>query len=110
MLTDRAEKDFKKWFSNYSEQYHHLEDWRDYDQYLYEVDLPLSLQQALIIEWLDINFIYTSVSYEEYNMDALFRVKQWNAWVNDDLLTPFNSRQEATTAAIETANKIYNAL
>jgi len=101
MLTDRAQKDFKKWFSDYSEQYHYLEGWIDYDQYLDEVDLPLSLQQALIIEWLD------SLKSNRFTIEIGYLHEQYyNGY--DDLL--YMTRQEATTAAIEIANKIYNAL
>jgi len=115
MLTDKAKEDFEKWFNDYSETNHNLKGWKDYDQYVDEVELPLTMGQALIIEWLDSVGIIISI-YADYDRSAAYnRGFYWEIRVlgsrfaenTEDCL---ETRQEATSAAIETANKIYNTI
>lgn len=52
MVDKLTERGFYRWFSDYSEKYHHLTGWAEYDQYLDEVELPPELFNALILKWL----------------------------------------------------------
>lgn len=74
--------------------------------------LSLELQQATLISWLDSVGIYVSPNYEEYIDDSVrglpIKIKNWFCWVNEELLTGFSSRQQATEKAIIKAVDIYN--
>lgn len=52
---------FYEWFDDYSQVNHHLSGWREYDQYLDEVELPEILFLTLVQKWLR----------EEYRIDIL---------------------------------------
>lgn len=67
--------DFKKWFSDYSESKHHLNGWRDYDQYLDEVELPEILFCALIQKWLrEVHNMHINISFDTVELGNRFFV------------------------------------
>lgn len=107
ILTGKAKEDFEKWFSDYSEKNHHLSGWRDYDQYIDEVELPETLQYAIIQEWFDSVGIYIS----PYTNGIVYEpgVLWYYSLVTENYRSTYHlSRNEAVEAAITNANLIYN--
>jgi len=108
-LTDKALKDYTKWLSDYSEKHHGLKGWIEYDNYLDEVELPETLQNALIIEWLDSVRIHILIDYiiDKFDIeikDYIDLLKECKKYY----FTEFDSRQKAVNKGIEKANLIYN--
>ena len=99
-LTDKAREDFLKVFGVDDE------DKQISLQYFYnktEVE-----RNALIIEWLDSVGIYINPKYNEVCKEFSYSISCEP--IIDDIFTKaiFKERTEATNAAIEKANKLYN--
>ena len=96
LLTDKTKEDFLKYYNNHSIRF--LLSWTIFE------DLPLVVQNALIIEWLDSVYFYVTIDREEnmfiYTIDYPNDI-YFSNW--DDLY--FETRSEATGKAIEKANK-----
>lgn len=115
LLSGKAEKDFTLWYDNYSEENHGLKGWLDHDQYLDKVELPHSLMNALIIEWLDTVGIYTDAHLlphfdESEIVSVCWYVNiatSYGCYNSDD---NYPSRKEAIEHAISEANMIYNLI
>lgn len=78
------EKGFTKWFSDYSETHHGLDGWRDYDNYLDEVELPKELLFTLIHKWLrdihniDVDVIRDSEVHYKDETRWIVKISNWN--------------------------------
>jgi len=100
ILTDKAKEDFLKYYNNHSNNY--LLSFTDFE------DLPTSVQNALIIEWLDSVNIFIQIDFE--NREPIF---SYYVYSGKDICSGeynANSRSEATQQAIIKANEIYNNL
>jgi len=102
MLTDRAKGDFEKWYLDTTRK-----ERADYNQFsdvnvlkkFYRM-LPFFIN-ASIVEWLDSVGIYIEINHTGLG----------TFWVSvNEIGIERTTRYEATSAAIETANKIYNTL
>jgi len=118
-MNGKAKIDFEKWLK---ENYGKFEvcSFQDsasapiYEVFLNEIDLPKTIENALIIEWLDSVGIgvdaYTSLFDGKliYGADIIaeFDIQRDSATINLNLNC--KTRQEATEKAIETAVNIYN--
>jgi len=114
MLTDKALQDFEAWmYDNYTEL---LDGHSGYTNYLN--DIAITAKNAHIIEWLD--SVGIMVLTRPYSTVGDFPERfvgmdgTWSYFIYDDngvcVYEDINSetRQEATEAAILTANEIYN--
>lgn len=102
ILTGKAKEYFETWVN-----------WKypNIEVLLLGVVEPVFLN-ALIVEWFDSVGIYINIIYEEFEdvqvKNLPIKIKTWSAWVNDEVIINFNSRQEATEGAIKKACEIYN--
>lgn len=93
ILTDKAKQEFILWYLK--------------SEYNFAFDgLSNNFQNALIIEWFDSVgiYIFTDIDwqYKYFNYKLEYKYKE----VDYDYV--FNTRQEATTKAIDKANEIFN--
>lgn len=106
ILTQKAKEDFINWIKE-----------KDYPISLWALEEGLiwkSVEYALIIEWLDsvtihVNIVCSVGLKSEYYPTLIYQDENFirrHESINDN--NNFNSRQEATKAAIERANEIYN--
>lgn len=111
ILQDKAKEDFRKWVKE-----------NDYPVSLWALEdglIDKTVEYALIIEWLDSVGIYITIEsylggggvvfypqieYRNENHVDVFDCPKWD----DGVQWYSTSRQEATKAAIEKANEIYN--
>ena len=98
LLTDKTKEDFLKYYNNHSIRF--LLSWTIFE------DLPLVVQNALIIEWLDSVGIIISVTYCKLSNGFDFLLYSEYYQVSSGTHT----RPEATQQAILKANEIYNNL
>jgi len=117
ILTGKAKEHFEAWLHQYSEKNHNLRGWIDNDQYLDEVELPDILTNALIIEWMDSIEYYLSIGLNSkkkfiYSIDSFVTVDgkktPFSLQGKSFKQTEYNTRQEATKAAIKSANNIFH--
>ena len=106
-LTGKCKENYTKWLSDYSESQHYLKGWREYDNYLDEVELPSILELSLLVKFFDVAEIITTIEYLEH-------LQQWSGKVKDYIskkrvdLNLHTSREKALEEAVTTANIIYN--
>lgn len=109
ILTDKAKKDFELYLSqNYGKfettTFQECASAPQYPIFLDEINLPESIENALIIEFFDDKDIFINI--DKWSLSF------WRASINNPYLNSlgcnFSSRQEATTEAIKKANEIYN--
>lgn len=96
ILKDKAKEDFRQWVKE-----------NDYPVSLWALEdglIDKTVEYALIIEWLDSISIYIIPFMEDDKWQVEIRYGD-SVYFRDH----FNSRQEATKAAIEKANEIYNS-
>jgi len=100
ILTDKAKTDFLEYYNNHSNNY--LLSWTVFE------DLPLVVQNALIIEWLDSVKLTITV---QYCIDATFDSFLDIEKKEEIECSQFSkTRSEATQQAILKANETYNNL
>ena len=105
ILTGKAKSDFEKWLL--TDGYEVIENGTiEYDlYYMCKYMIPQNMVYAKIIEWLDSVGIYVEVGY-------LHAYKEWYRDVSTETgscyIRGWETRQEATKAAIEKANELYN--
>lgn len=111
MLTDKARTDFVEYHYNqvnFAEESHE-DHWKLFLDTTEEIH-----QQASVIDWLDSVDVFTEVtichSYSDYHNEELFRgsicSQKYKCWWDDERV--YNTREEASKAAIEKANELYN--
>jgi len=71
LINTANKKGFAQWFSNYSEENHHLKGWRDRDEYLDEVEQPVEIKLCLIETWL------RQIHNLKVNVDYFPNVEKW---------------------------------
>lgn len=102
ILQDKAKEDFRKWVKE-----------NDYPVSLWALEdglIDKTVEYALIIEWLDSVGIHIgSQPHHEESAIGMFLSYIVTKEKSIRLGDYFNSRQEATKAAIEKANEIYNS-
>lgn len=97
MLTGQCKSDFFSWLENNYELI--IKDCGGLDYFW--ASLPHICEYALITEWFDSVGIYVSVNHSVRHEWFSFKVCA-------DYTDGFETRQEATKAAIEKANELYN--
>jgi hypothetical protein len=90
MLTETAKEDFKRWYRDRLSVMTHSDLLNINDETVYN---------ALILEWFDTTSFYVNV---------LKYGDRWNYIVDQQYPKSFKTRQEAISAAIVTANNLYN--
>ena len=109
-LTGKCKEDFNKWIQNEfepNEQGITVNASYEGDMEVYASEnfniLPQSMQYGVYVDFFDSVVIYIEDTVADYTTP-----KTYLAWVNADIVKSCKTRQEARTAAIEKANKIYN--
>ncbi len=98
-LTGKLKKEFKKWVTeNHVNLHQHKFDCGDYVSLL--SSLPLSMQFALLCDFLEEKGVIVELSY-----GLAFRV--WYPIVGDKFLTRSQTKTEAIEKAIESLNENY---
>lgn len=113
-------KNFENDFNSWLEKNHYytinrfLDHEKDEDTYIGSFrNFPLSLQWGVIVDFFNENGIYISIMFElheDKNGWPLVMIENYFAWVNEELLTPYNTMDEARKAAYEKAKEIYEQL
>ena len=103
MLTDKCKKDFETWLDTHPIAPYKAIFW----------DVPLIVQHSYLIQFFDSIEIYINTSYLECTIPFIWEILRNGKIVakcnSEDMESVVNNtRLEATTAALEKANEIYN--